>query len=131
MTKRFAPTHEITLTDKRTGERRSFPVALVDGLAYTRQQWEADEKAEWKFHPVDGWVFWGKPSPAYHLEVSVKKLKPGRQSRTGAAANERITFRATKPEVKRWQEAAAREGLSISDWLRAAAELAIARGATR
>lgn len=42
-----------------------------------------------------------------------------------------VTVRLSSIDQRRYSEAAAREGLSIAAWLKAAAELALARGATR
>ena len=50
---------------------------------------------------------------------------------TGLAATETVRLRLTAAQRDQWQAAAAAEGLSLSEWLRAAAELAIARGSTR
>ena len=47
------------------------------------------------------------------------------------AAIERVELRLTTAVRATWTAAAEREGLSLSEWLRAAAELAIARGSTR
>lgn len=55
----------------------------------------------------------------------------GRPRRTGATAGHRVTLRLDEAELGRYTTCAAREGLSLSEWLRAAAELALARGATR
>jgi hypothetical protein len=61
-----------------------------------------------------------------------KLCKPGRPPRLGRKASEvRFEIRLTNPERSRWQSAADKERLSLSEWLRAAAELAIARGSTR
>lgn len=54
----------------------------------------------------------------------------GRKPRSGTAGRP-VTFRATDSERACWQSAAAREGVSLGEWLRAAAELAIVRGSTR
>jgi hypothetical protein len=40
-----------------------------------------------------------------------------------------MTIRISVPDA--WKAAARREGLTLLEWLRAAAELAIARGSTR
>lgn len=55
----------------------------------------------------------------------------GRPARAGEAAPVRISVRCTADEKTRWEQAAGREGQDLSAWLRAAAELAIARGSTR
>lgn len=55
----------------------------------------------------------------------------GRPPRAGGPADHRIELRVTGETYTTWHTAATREGLTLSDWLRAAAELALARGATR
>lgn len=60
-----------------------------------------------------------KPRPAH------------RPPRTGVTASEVVKARVTPEVKKRWQDAAEREGLTLTDWLTAAAELALARGSTR
>lgn len=42
-----------------------------------------------------------------------------------------VTLRLSSIDQRRYSEAAERERLSLKEWLRAAAELALARGATR
>lgn len=42
-----------------------------------------------------------------------------------------VSLKLTEAEREQWQSAAAKESISLSEWLRAAAELAIARGSTR
>jgi hypothetical protein len=55
----------------------------------------------------------------------------GRPSLGAAARKTVISIKATADEAATWQAAAEREGISFAEWLRAAAELAIARGSTR
>ena len=43
----------------------------------------------------------------------------------------RVNLKLAEADRKRWVAAADKEQLSLSEWLRAAAELAIARGSTR
>jgi hypothetical protein len=64
---------------------------------------------------------------------SLKPRKPrvGRPPRAGRATTDRFEIRMTDAERKTWKRAAEAEGLSLADWLRAAAELALARGSTR
>lgn len=57
--------------------------------------------------------------------------KGGRPARAGKNSTSRVEIRLTPVERRTWLVAAAKEELSLSDWLRAAAELAIARGSTR
>ena len=62
----------------------------------------------------------------------VRKPRPGRPPLApGAAATETVRLRLTAAQRDQWQSAAAGESLTLSEWLRAAAELAIARGSTR
>jgi hypothetical protein len=61
--------------------------------------------------------------------VAAKKTgRPRRQPHVSAIA---VAVKVTSSEHIQWLAAADREGLSLSAWLRAAAELAIARGSTR
>ncbi len=60
-----------------------------------------------------------------------KPRRPGRPPRSGKTAAEIVKLRATGDERARWLEAAQRQGLSLSQWLREAAELAWVRGASR
>ena len=55
----------------------------------------------------------------------------GRPSLGNAARRRAVTVRFTDAEFAEFQRAADLEVLSLSDYLRAAAELAIARGSTR
>lgn len=61
---------------------------------------------------------------------TTKKRPPGRPRRA-AAGTTTTGLRLTPAERARYEAAAEREGLSLGEWLRAAAELAIARGSTR
>lgn len=87
----FVPTHEITLEDERDGTREAFDVSLVDGAAYTREEWAATAKADWGRDDKGHWSFQGDTTPAPHLTVSVRALaecerKPG-DSTTEIAAD--------------------------------------------
>jgi hypothetical protein len=66
-------------------------------------------------------------------DAPMAKAKPkvGRPPRAGKAADDRFEIRLTAAERKAWTAAAEQEGLTLADWLRAAAELAVARGSTR
>jgi hypothetical protein len=63
--------------------------------------------------------------------VPPRKPKVGRPSLGDAALRSVVSVKLTDAERAQWQAAAERESLSLSEWLRAAAELAIARGSTR
>lgn len=54
----------------------------------------------------------------------------GRPRRAKKAAETRITIRLTEQEARRFESSAIREGISLGEWFRAAAELAYARGRT-
>jgi hypothetical protein len=56
--------------------------------------------------------------------------RPPRAKKPASDAD-RIQIRVTAAERRTFEAAAKREGISLSEWLRAAAELAIARGSTR
>lgn len=63
---------------------------------------------------------------------SPKKPRRGRPTlAANGKAPRRIQLTADPAEAKTWDAAADREGLTLNAWLRAAAELAIARGSTR
>jgi predicted HicB family RNase H-like nuclease len=59
------------------------------------------------------------------------KPKVGRPPRAKKPASIRVTIRLTGPESSRYDAAAKREGMSLGEWMRAAADLAYARGSTR
>jgi hypothetical protein len=62
---------------------------------------------------------------------STKPPKLGRPRRAKSASDDRVTIRLTTQERAKYEAAAARADLTLGEWLRAAAELAIARGSTR
>lgn len=76
-----------------------------------------------------------RASETYRSEAAAREAFgtriEGRKPRAGAAATVRIALRITPSEESAWKEAAAREGRKLGDWLRGAADLAIARGSTR
>jgi len=55
----------------------------------------------------------------------------GRPSLGDAALRKVITLKVTEADHTRFTNAAEAESLTLSDWMRAAAELAYARGSTR
>jgi hypothetical protein len=74
MTNTFLPTHEINLTDKRDGERKpSIYVQLLDGAAYTAEEWASSTAADWTCD-VGVWAFQGEAAPHAWLSVSVRTL---------------------------------------------------------
>lgn len=60
-----------------------------------------------------------------------KKPRLGRPPLGDLARSRAITVKLTTAEHVIWQAAADTDGKSLAEWLRAAAELAIARGSTR
>lgn len=61
-----------------------------------------------------------------------RKPKVGRPPLpAGLAASERVELRLTPAQREQWTQAAERQGVTLKAWLVEAAELAIARGATR
>ena len=51
-------THQITIETGRMRNRKVIEVRLVDGVAYTQQEWESESPADWEV--VDGeWLFQG------------------------------------------------------------------------
>lgn len=75
-----------------------------------------------------------RSSEVYRSEATAREAfagkLDGRKPRAGEAGAP-VTLRASTAERERWQAAAEREDMSLSEWLRAAADLAIARGSTR
>jgi hypothetical protein len=69
----FTATHEITVTDRDTGAVKVIPVALVDGVAYTRVEWDACAPADWEYD-AGSWTFQGRAVPAVRDEVTVRTL---------------------------------------------------------
>ena len=62
--------------------------------------------------------------------MATSKPRPVGRPRLGKTTS-RVELKLDERDRKRWIAAADREGLTLSEWLRAAAELAIARGSTR
>lgn len=60
-----------------------------------------------------------------------KKPKLGRPSLGDAGLTRVISLKVSEAILPTWQAAATAQGQSLSDWLREAAELALARGSTR
>ncbi len=75
MANEFKATHEINLTNKRDGERKpSIYVQLVDGCAYTEQEWANTSHADWEHSDETGWTFQGRTTPHDDYTVSVRTL---------------------------------------------------------
>lgn len=67
----FKPTHDITVR-YADGDLEHCPVMLVDGAAYTSQEWAWCEQADWERSDDGVWTFQGRAVPDGALEVSVK-----------------------------------------------------------
>jgi hypothetical protein len=66
----FRPTHTIVL-ESQDGYREEIPVRLVDGAAYTREEWDAEVPADWTYDEERGWLFLGEPCPTVFSNVQV------------------------------------------------------------
>lgn len=60
-----------------------------------------------------------------------KPLKIGRPSLGGKGPATRVEIKLAPADRTRWQAAADKQGQTLSEWLREAAELALVRGSTR
>ena len=60
-----------------------------------------------------------------------KKPKVGRPSLGDAGLTRVISLKVSEAILPAWQAAAESQGVSLGEWLREAAELALARGSTR
>ncbi|MDQ1446837.1 MAG: hypothetical protein QOI20_3301 [Acidimicrobiaceae bacterium] len=86
----------------RTGEREwTVTRDLCNGVPRTAETYRSETKAREAF----------------------EQRLDGRKPRTGVASKP-ITFKASDAERARWEAAAGRAGLSLSEWLRAAADRA-------
>ncbi len=61
----------------------------------------------------------------------VKPRKPGRPSLSGRGASVRVEVKVPPETRYTWLACAERQGQTLSEWLREAGDLAVARGATR
>ncbi|HEY8943206.1 MAG TPA: hypothetical protein VIM73_03040 [Polyangiaceae bacterium] len=74
MANEFNPTHEITVTSLDGSKTESKLVQLVDGAAYTREEWDACDSADWEYAEETGWTFQGRSAPNGNCTVSVRAL---------------------------------------------------------
>jgi hypothetical protein len=65
----FMSTHTIFLEGELG--REEIPVRLVDGAAYTREEWSAEVPADWTYDEEHGWRFHGDPCPPGFNNVQV------------------------------------------------------------
>lgn len=66
----FTPTHVITM---QNGER--IEVRLVDGAAYTRAEWDANEPADYERQDNGDWTFQGQPFAGTVKALGTKETK--------------------------------------------------------
>lgn len=70
----FCATHEITFTPAN-GTPRATLVALIDGAAYTREEWGSESAADWVRTDDGRWLFQGQATPGgANGDVSVRVL---------------------------------------------------------
>ncbi len=68
----WTPSHVITLC---SGTRRqTILVALVDGTAYTREEWAAESRADWERDSAGAWTFQGRAAPGGWETVRVRPI---------------------------------------------------------
>ena len=80
----------------------------------------------------DEWTTAGRPTAFQAFIRRRANVGPvGRPSLSGDGPAARLEIKLSPADRKLWQSAADREDLTLSEWVRAACELAIARGATR
>ncbi len=76
----FAPTHKITHAPHagEAGQTTVYVVMLDDGIAYTREEWDACAKADWTHDAEEGWRWRGEamPSPG---TITVERMEPDRR----------------------------------------------------
>lgn len=71
----FQPTHAIRFA---TGE--VLKVQLVDGVAYTREEWDSGNRSDWTINDDNEWVFQGRVTEqpfAIELNVHIEEIKAG------------------------------------------------------
>lgn len=70
------PTHEIVFTDAR-GEVTTTRVHLLDGVAYTRQEIEMMDSADWEVNDDGQWLCQGQATPGgANGTVEIRTLRP-------------------------------------------------------
>lgn len=70
----FCPTHEVTLLVRDYGKLKyhTYPIMLVDGAGYTREEWDTESQADIERRWDGVWTFQGEP-----LRATVKSLVKG------------------------------------------------------
>ena len=67
--RRFVATHVIVGAPSDCGGTSFFPVRLVDGAFYTREEWDACARADWEFSAEDGLTFQGRVIDGASIEA--------------------------------------------------------------
>ena len=70
---KFVPTHEIVITHDN-GSISTELVHLLDGAAYTRQEWEGQTSPDWEVNEEGEWLFQGRATPGNGDTVEVRRL---------------------------------------------------------
>ncbi len=114
------PTHEVTLFDAGSGERRVVPVRLESGIAYAFDRKRGLVDTRWRCDGHSNWIF-----PGVEGTPLARRISPGSEPRDGTPSRP-LAIRVSDRERTRWIEAARRAGQDVSTWLRRAAERAAA-----
>lgn len=113
----FEPTHEVTLLDDRSGERRVVPIRLEGGIAYALDPRGRRYDRGWRFRDGKGWSFPRRSMPDRTTVHDVRHLGRGKFPRDGLPSRP-LTIRLNDAERQQWARAAKREGLGFSAWIR-------------
>jgi hypothetical protein len=126
----FEATHELTLTHVR-GVRQIVDVMVVDGSAYTSSEWTRGAAPAWRLSKI-GWTYRGAlPSRrGYVGDPEVRRLGRGSDPKRGTPGKNR-TIRVPDSIWARFQAAAEKQGIGVTDWLIEVGELALARASAR
>lgn len=70
---KFVPTHAITITHV-DGSVSTDLVLLIDGAAYTQQEWEGETSPDWEVSDEGEWFFQGRCTPENGDTVEVRRV---------------------------------------------------------
>ena len=70
---KFVPTHEIVITHDN-GSISTELVHLLDGAAYTQQEWEGQTSPDWEVNENGEWLFQGRCTPENGDTVEVRRV---------------------------------------------------------
>lgn len=74
---KFRATHRITERHP-DGRRRCYRVCLVDGVAYTKEEWEGVGHADWTLDEEGIWL-WRGQAPTHLQSYQISRLGPQRE----------------------------------------------------